>query len=89
MAADPLRDRADERFQRARERAGAKDPRDFYRARLRELRERDEPAYRRAVEYYERTLVPNVARDAHDLRVVLSNSFGLGGQNATLLLGKV
>ena len=33
--------------------------------------------------------VPNVARDAHDLRVVLSNSFGLGGQNATLLLGKV
>jgi len=30
-----------------------------------------------------------MARDAHDLRVVLSNSFGLGGQNATLLLGKV
>jgi beta-ketoacyl-acyl-carrier-protein synthase II len=33
--------------------------------------------------------VPNTARDAHDLRVVLSNSFGLGGQNATLVLGKV
>jgi 3-oxoacyl-[acyl-carrier-protein] synthase II len=30
-------------------------------------------------------IVPNVARDA-DLRVVLSNSFGLGGQNAAALL---
>ena len=33
--------------------------------------------------------VPNVARDAKDLRIVLTNSFGLGGQNATMLLGKV
>lgn len=33
--------------------------------------------------------VPNVARDAKDLNVVLTNSFGLGGQNATMLLGKV
>lgn len=33
--------------------------------------------------------VPNVSRDANDLRIVLSNSFGLGGQNATLLLGRV
>lgn len=33
--------------------------------------------------------VPNVARDAMDLRVVLTNSFGLGGQNATMLLGRV
>jgi 3-oxoacyl-[acyl-carrier-protein] synthase II len=31
--------------------------------------------------------VPNVARDAKGLRYVLSNSFGLGGQNATIVLG--
>ena len=32
--------------------------------------------------------VPNVARKA-EVNVVLSNSFGLGGQNACLLLGRV
>lgn len=31
--------------------------------------------------------VPNEARHVRDLRVVLSNSFGLGGQNASLVLG--
>lgn len=31
--------------------------------------------------------VPNVARDAKGLKYVLSNSFGLGGQNATIILG--
>jgi len=31
--------------------------------------------------------VPNVARDAKGLCYVLSNSFGLGGQNATIILG--
>lgn len=31
--------------------------------------------------------VPNIARDAKGLRYVLSNSFGLGGQNATIVLG--
>ena len=31
--------------------------------------------------------VPNAARPA-DLQVVMSNSFGLGGHNATLVLGR-
>jgi len=31
--------------------------------------------------------VPNEAREA-DVKVVLSNSFGLGGQNACLILGR-
>ena len=31
--------------------------------------------------------VPNVAREA-DVRITLSNSFGLGGQNACLVLGR-
>lgn len=33
--------------------------------------------------------VPNVARDLPNLRYVLSNSFGLGGQNASILFGAV
>lgn len=33
--------------------------------------------------------VPNTARDYKDLKYVLSNSFGLGGQNATIVLGKI
>jgi 3-oxoacyl-(acyl-carrier-protein) synthase len=32
--------------------------------------------------------VPNESRDA-DLKIVLTNSFGLGGQNACLVLGKL
>ncbi len=31
--------------------------------------------------------VPNVARDMPDLRYLMSNSFGLGGQNASIVLG--
>lgn len=33
--------------------------------------------------------VPNVARDAKDLKHILSNSFGLGGQNASIVLGSI
>lgn len=33
--------------------------------------------------------IPNVAREAQALKVVLSNSFGLGGQNASIVLGKI
>lgn len=33
--------------------------------------------------------VPNVARDVAGLRYVLSNSFGLGGQNASIVLSKI
>lgn len=33
--------------------------------------------------------VPNTARDAHGLKRILSNSFGLGGQNASIVLGAI
>jgi beta-ketoacyl-acyl-carrier-protein synthase II len=33
--------------------------------------------------------VPNVARDVKGLKYVLSNSFGLGGQNASIVLGNL
>jgi 3-oxoacyl-(acyl-carrier-protein) synthase len=33
--------------------------------------------------------VPNVARDMPDLKLLMSNSFGLGGQNASIVLGRI
>jgi 3-oxoacyl-[acyl-carrier-protein] synthase II len=33
--------------------------------------------------------VPNVARQVQNLRYALSNSFGLGGQNASIIFGKI
>ena len=61
-----LKTRADERFARAIAASGARDPRDFYRERLRELRERDEKAFARALDYFETRLLPAVARDDSD-----------------------
>jgi hypothetical protein len=64
---DPaLKARADETYQRALEASGARDPREFYRERLRELRARDERAYARAIDYYENRLLPAVAADGSD-----------------------
>jgi hypothetical protein len=57
---------ADDRFAEALKASGARDPRDYYRDRLRELRERDAAAYREAVRYYEDRLIPTVARNDTD-----------------------
>jgi hypothetical protein len=56
-----LRERADRRFEAALAGSGARDPREYYRARLREIRDDRPEAYRKAVEYYETRLVPSVA----------------------------
>ena len=66
MSDQTLRDRAEQRFQAALRDSGARDPRDFYRDRLRELRERDPGAFRRALRYYEEELIPATARDDTD-----------------------
>lgn len=66
MPQDRTREQAEERFARALRDAGARDPRDFYRERLRELRERDEAAFRRALDYYETRLIPAVADPGSD-----------------------
>lgn len=66
MADEPVKDRADRRFERALAESGMRDPRDFYRQRLRELRERDAAAYRRALEHYEGRLLRDVAAEGSD-----------------------
>jgi hypothetical protein len=68
MAGPPttLRERADARFERALAERGARDPREFYRGRLRELRARDAAAFQRALDYFENTLVPTVADEGSD-----------------------
>jgi hypothetical protein len=66
MADEDLRARADERFARALQETGARDPRDFYRKSLVALKARDAGAYRHALEYFESQLIPAVAREDSD-----------------------
>jgi hypothetical protein len=47
-------------------RTGSRDPREYYRERLRALRDRDEQAFQRAREHYETRLLPAVAREDSD-----------------------
>ena len=63
-----LRKKADARFATALAATGARDPRDYYRARLRELRRSNPQGYDDAVAYYQDTLVPSIAeREAEPL----------------------
>lgn len=66
MADKDLRDRADRRFEQALKEQGGRDPRDFYRKRLRELRERSPEAFQRALSYFEQRLTPAVAAEGSD-----------------------
>ncbi len=64
---DPgLKEAADARFDEARANAGARDPRNYYRDRLRDLKRTNEQAYAEAVEYYEEELVPSIAEGGAD-----------------------
>jgi hypothetical protein len=58
---DDLQTEADRRLEEALTATGARDPREFYRERLRELKQSDHDAYEQAVGYYRDTLVPAVA----------------------------
>jgi hypothetical protein len=58
---------ADRRLEAALAETGARDPREFYRERLRELKQADRGAYEEAVGYYRDTLVPSVAGGADPL----------------------
>ena len=55
------REEAERRFEEARERVGARDPRDFYRSALRELRTVSPGGYEKAVAYFQEVLVPSIA----------------------------
>lgn len=59
---DELQNEADRKLEAALAATGARDPREFYRERLRELKQADRGAYDEAVGYYRSTLLPAVAR---------------------------
>ena len=57
---------ADKALEESLARSGARDPREFYRERLKELKRVDASAYETAVSYYRNTLIPEVASGARD-----------------------
>ena len=61
-----IQERADQIFEDALRKTGAKDPREFYRKRLREMKVDNPDAYREAVAYYENQLVPSIAEAGDD-----------------------
>lgn len=75
MATDPQK-KADARFAAALAAGRARDPRDYYRARLRDLKRSNPQGYADAVAYYRTTLVPSIAEDGAD-PLVAWRDFGL------------
>ncbi|MDE2653108.1 MAG: hypothetical protein F4107_13815 [Gemmatimonadetes bacterium] len=65
QTADP-RQAADARFAEALAETGARDPRDYYRDRLRELKRTSPDGYAEGVAYYQNTLVPSIATGEAD-----------------------
>lgn len=63
---DELQDRADRRFQTALDETGARDPREFYRGLLRELKQQDGDAYEAAVVRWRTEVVEPLARGDGD-----------------------
>lgn len=56
-----LQKTADARFEQALAAVGARDPRDYYRDRLRDLKRVNPEGYAEAVAYYRDTLIPSIA----------------------------
>ena len=63
---EALQSRADDLFEEMLKRTDAKDPREYYRERLREMKATDPDAYREAVRYYQETLIPSIAEKGAD-----------------------
>ena len=57
---------AEQVLEDALEATGARDPREFYRDRLRELKQVNPEGYQQAVAYYRDTLIPSVAAGAEE-----------------------
>ena len=64
---DDLQAEADLRLEEALADTGARDPREFYRECLRNLKRADRRAYEEAVGYYRETLVPSLAQGVDPL----------------------
>jgi len=58
---DEITRQADRALEAALEISGARDPREFYRERLRDLKQADPDGYQDAVAHYRDTLIPSVA----------------------------
>lgn len=58
---------ADARLQEALEATGSRDPREFYRTQLKELRAENPDGYERAVQHYRDELIPSIAGGADPL----------------------
>lgn len=58
---EATRQEADRRFEEAIQATGARDPRDFYRSALRELKDSNPGGYEKAVEHFQATLGPSIA----------------------------
>lgn len=63
---DSLQAEADHRLAEALEATGARDPREYYRTQLKELRAEDADGYHEAVAYYRDSLLPAIAREDAD-----------------------
>ena len=61
-----IQETADRLLEKALEDRGGRDPREYYRERLRELKREDPDAYEEAVTYYVETLVPGIAAEEVD-----------------------
>ena len=59
-------EKAEDILDEALEATGARDPREYYRQRLREIRQSSSAAYDDAVAYYQETLVPSIAEGRAD-----------------------
>lgn len=64
---DDVTTRADKALEDALAETGARDPREFYRERLRELKQSNPDGYAKAVSYYRDILLPSIADGAAPL----------------------
>lgn len=63
---DSVQDLAERRFSEALSRSGGRDPREFYRERLRAMKVEDPAAFERGAAYYRDELIPGIAEGGAD-----------------------
>jgi len=63
---ETLQEKATDLFEERIKQTNAKDPRDFYRKRLSDIKTSDPDAYREAVQYYQEKLIPCIAEKGID-----------------------